>query len=598
MIFPIAGSPSPGPGIGSMMASSHRRWVSGGTAVAVVVLLTLAVYATMLGAPPFVGRIGGPNSAPNSGPITQENTEPGCSQPTMATSLLIPNYNPAKSVVVGDHVDVTFEFNASFATVNVTGLKVYTPTVFVTMPTVGGGSFPVTFNNHTFTMTGRQWTSFSYNKIVTSAFTFNSAKNATLSTQLIGTMADTLYGTLKLEWRWSWNVTFPNGSYLQGPWTVPTPTTQKGVWDPSIFEPAPYADLVSESPANDFVGSNYTMYFTGDVANRSLYFELESQTGVVWAEEWVHDNSTTNATFETNFTLLGGHQYLPPGLYIVHIHDQCVALLYSKRVTLTFAPIATIQIFTSPSTCGAVTLNGTAYLNGQDATVVPSPNSFTFGFINCRGFASSNYTHKGAIRITGSRLMEVNANGTFTANYRPTVPVIAVTPGKGPVGATVTVSGTGFSVSSPVGLVFDGISVTSCTVGSLTAGGPWESFSCAFPVPSGTSGTSVVATDQGNQTATATFKVTTLWIGVNVAKGPVGATVTVSGTGFSVSSPVGLVFDGVTITSCTNGSLTTGGTGAFSCTLAVPTGTSGTSVVATDVGGQSATVQFKVTTPP
>jgi hypothetical protein len=366
---------------------------------------------------------------------------------------------------------------------------------------------------------------------------------------------------------------------------------------PSIFEPAPYVDLVAESPSHDLIGSNYTMYLGGDVAGRSFFIELETPTGVVWAEAWVHDNSTTNATFEANFTLLGGHNYLYPGLYIVHIHDSCVALLYSKRVTLAYPTIASIQILTMPSSCGTVTLNGTAYSNDQFANVVPSPNPYTFGFSGCKGFAISNYTYVGAIHIVGSRLMVVSANGTFTANYRPTAPVVSVTPGQGPVGAIVTVSGTGFSALSPVALVFDNVTITTCVAGSSLTTGVTGSFNCTFTVPTGTSGTSVIATDVGGQTATGTFKVTTPWVGISPKPGPVGAVVTVSGTGFSALSPVALVFDNVTITTCVGGSLTTGVTGSFNCTITVPTGTSGTSVVATNGYAQIATSTFTVTTP-
>jgi hypothetical protein len=50
----------------------------------------------------------------------------------------------------------------------------------------------------------------------------------------------------------------------------------------------------------------------------------------------------------------------------------------------------------------------------------------------------------------------------------------------------------------------------------------------------------------------------------------------------------------VTITSCSAGSLMTGTTGTFNCTLTAPNGTSGTSVVATDPGGQTATGTFTV----
>jgi hypothetical protein len=86
-----------------------------------------------------------------------------------------------------------------------------------------------------------------------------------------------------------------------------------------------------------------------------------------------------------------------------------------------------------------------------------------------------------------------------------------VTPGQGPVGSTVTVTGHGFSVSTPIAsLVFDGVSITSCVIGSLTTGtiAP-GGFNCTFSVPSGTSGTAVTATDAGGASAVATFLVST-----------------------------------------------------------------------------------------
>ena len=192
--------------------------------------------------------------------------------------------------------------------------------------------------------------------------------------------------------------------------------------------------------------------------------------------------------------------------------------------------------------------------------------------------------------VTATDVSSKTATGSFTV----TTPAITVTPGQGPIGATVTVSGTGFSVSSGVGLVFDSKVITACTSGSLMSSAS-GAFSCTFSVPSGTTGTTVKATDVGGQHATGTFKVTKPKITVTPKKGAVDATVTVSGTGFSVSSVVGLVFDGVTISSCTSGSLTTSSAGAFSCTFSVPSGTSGTTVTATDVGGQTATGKFTVT---
>jgi hypothetical protein len=193
-----------------------------------------------------------------------------------------------------------------------------------------------------------------------------------------------------------------------------------------------------------------------------------------------------------------------------------------------------------------------------------------------------------------------------TTMFTVTTPTLSASPYQGPVGATVNVTGHGFSVRTPVGsLVFDGVTISSCQTGSLTTGqfpGWPGGFSCTFPVPSGTSGTTVTATDVVGVSATATFTVTTPTLSTSSHQGPVRATVTVVGHGFSVDTPLAsLVFDGVTITSCVSGTLATGVVatwpGGFNCTFLVPSGTSGTTVTATDVSGAYATAKFTVTAP-
>ena len=374
--------------------ASRRRWVGVGFVAAVVVVVVLAGCATLIGIPASASLAPALTSPSGSGLLPASAISSGCNPSaerySTPTALLIPNSNPSVNVVPGDHVNVTFEFQVNAETIrpNAVGIQVYTPTVFITMPTIGGTDFPVTFNNYTFTITGPQWISLSFNKLVTSNFTFNPAQNASLSTQKVGTMADTPYGTLKLQWRWTWNVTTPNGSYAQGPWTVPTLTTKHDAWLPSIFKPAPYVDLESESPGQDLIGSNYSMYLGGDVAGRAFYIEFESESGVLEGAEWVYDNATTNATFLANVTMLGFGHYLYPGLYLVHIHDSCGAMLYSKRVTLSYPATATIQFFTTPTGCGTITFNGIVYSGGQSAVVVPSPTRTPSGSTPAKGTPS------------------------------------------------------------------------------------------------------------------------------------------------------------------------------------------------------------------
>ncbi len=409
----------------SASSGDRRRGPATWTAVVVAGVVIVAAFAALVGAPAWGALASVPTAAPNTGFATAGAIAPGCNPESAKyatpTALLIPNANPSLSVTPGDHVNVTFEFKVDAESIkpNAVGINVYTPTVFTTLPLSGGGSYPATFNNHTFTIPGPTWVPLSYDKLVTSNVTFLAGATATLSTQKVGIMADTPYGTLKLEFRWSWNVTYPNGTYVQGPWTVPTLTFNQGVVLPSIFKPAPYVDLTNESPANDYIGSVYTMDLSGDVSDRNFYIEFETEAGALKAAEWQNDTASTNATFVATITLLGFGGSLTPGLYLVHIHDSCGAMLYSKRVTLTYAPSATVNFVTNPTGCGTITFNGTAYTGGQSVNVTPGATPYTYAFHACKGYTIANWSFEGALRQGAASNVVVSASGTFIANFKP-----------------------------------------------------------------------------------------------------------------------------------------------------------------------------------
>ena len=253
-------------------------------------------------------------------------------------------------------------------------------------------------------------------------------------------------------------------------------------------------------------------------------------------------------------------------------------------VTVTAAGFAstdtTIAVMIGSTTLCTITASG----GGGKCTFVPtSSNGFTFstgGTVN-------------TVTATGPAAEDVQ-----TATFTGTTPAITVTPGRGPVGSTVTVVGTGFPVNTALAsLLFDGVAISSCASGSTTADGAGQ-FSCQLRVPTGTSGTSVSATASTGQVASGTFTVTTPAIALSPEQGPAGSEVTVAGTGFSTDATLqSLVFDGVAITSCASGSLATTAAGSFDCQFTVPAGTSGTSVVATDPGGATASGTFAVTIP-
>jgi hypothetical protein len=388
-----------------------------------VLLLVVAGYIAVLESI-AAGDAPAAPGASDTGFVGANSIPPGCN-PTQGagfpdrTALQIPDQDPSINVGAGDHVNVTFEFNATAATVPLSGLNVYTPTIFVTMPKTDGTNFPVTFSSHNFTFSSSPWTSLSVDKLVTGNFTFNGSATGTLSTQKIGTMADTPYGTLMMQWRWSWNVSSPNGSYDQGPWSVPTSTIKTGFWLPSIFKPAPYVDLVSESSPNETIGSTYVENLTGDLAGRSFYFEMETPIGVVVDTKWVTDGMRTNATYSAKFPLIGTDGSLLPGKYLVHIHDSCGAMLYSKSVVLSYSPSATIEIFTNPADCGAVMINGMSYTDGQDATIAPSATAYELNYQACVGSAFSSVARTGGVYFPSPGLVVISWNGSLTASFVP-----------------------------------------------------------------------------------------------------------------------------------------------------------------------------------
>jgi hypothetical protein len=165
------------------------------------------------------------------------------------------------------------------------------------------------------------------------------------------------------------------------------------------------------------------------------------------------------------------------------------------------------------------------------------------------------------------------------------VSIIGFTPKSGPVGTTVTISGTAFSTTASENTVkFHG---TNAVVSSATA------MQLVSTVPSGaTTGPITVTTPSGSATSSTSFTVTTssgapTITGFNPTIGNVGAAVTVSGTNFDTPANDKLKFNlgFATVSSATGTSLST----------TVPAGaTSGHVTLATPMGNAVSSADFFV----
>ncbi len=159
---------------------------------------------------------------------------------------------------------------------------------------------------------------------------------------------------------------------------------------------------------------------------------------------------------------------------------------------------------------------------------------------------------------------------------------ITLSPGTGPVGTAVAVTGSGFNGVN-FRVTYDGAEVARGTIFGGTV-------VTAFTIPTSTKGLHTVAvTDDATPpvTAQATFKVTPS-ISLHPTTGAVGTTVTVSGKGFTATEPdIKITYDG---TEQKTG-ITADGFGSWTATFTVPASAKGEHKV---VGFSTTTLEIEV----
>ena len=251
---------------------------------------------------------------------------------------------------------------------------------------------------------------------------------------------------------------------------------------------------------------------------------------------------------------------------------------------------------TSGNVGATVTITGTGFGSPQGTSYV------SFGSVKATDYTSWSDTQvackvpsgvSGSINVTLTTGGGTSNSKSFTVVPPPVVPQVSgISPTSGNVGATVTVTGTGFG--SPQGTSY--VSFGSVKATSYTS---WSDTQVACKVPSGVSGSvNVTLTTGGGTSNSKSFTVVPPPVvpqvsGISPTSGNVGATVTVTGTGFG--SPQGtsyVSFGSVKATDYTSWSDT-----QVACK--VPSGVSGSiNVTLTTDGGTSNSKSFTVVPPP
>ncbi|SHI91508.1 hypothetical protein SAMN02745146_1901 [Hymenobacter daecheongensis DSM 21074] len=241
--------------------------------------------------------------------------------------------------------------------------------------------------------------------------------------------------------------------------------------------------------------------------------------------------------------------------------------------TPTSGPVGTVITLTGTDFAGAtaVTISGTNAptftVNSNTQIVVTVPAGATSGAISVTTPAGTGFS---------------TTNFTVTAPS-PTPPTIAsFTPASGPVGTSVTITGTNFTGVTAVS--FNGIAATFTIVNATTI---------TATVPTGaTTGTIAVTNPDGTATSATSFTVTAsapTIASFTPASGPVGTSVTITGTNFTGATAV--AFNGTAATTFNVVNATT-------ITATVPAGaTTGTIAVTTPGGSATSATSFTVTIP-
>ncbi len=244
-------------------------------------------------------------------------------------------------------------------------------------------------------------------------------------------------------------------------------------------------------------------------------------------------------------------------------------------------------------TSGAISSQLTVTGNGYSASsnisffIDDVPISTTAATASAKGsFTLSNFTIP-SISFGSHTLKATDAGGgsavaTFSASQSMTI-----SPTSGAAGTQMTISGKGFEASKNIAITFRGITAltTPPTVVSDAAG----NFSASMTLPASAGGPQPIGVSDGTNSGSANFTVSSTST-INVNRGNIGTSVSVTGAGFNAGSPVVVRWDAAQVAQTTADA-----TGAFSATFRVPPSKGGEHTVTVFDGTTTKNFTFTVT---
>jgi hypothetical protein len=405
--------PSTGPPPGLF---ARRPWLA--VALGVVAVLVAVSLTAPAAAPTSAAPAGG-----SSASFTAASSSVTCNKvkSIAPSSLFLSAKAPLKNLVkngtiVGQLELEVVNFNSTNGSV-----PLELPSIFYKFPLAAGGNFSFDLAPMNFTVSSWGWTnatSLERTAVVPNGLVYRNDSYATLTSMKVAIMASDPYGSITLEARWRWANTATAGHTVFNDWSVPSNVSRSNPTDlPSIFYPASYADLTNSTGSVATIGANYSATLAGPGIGGQLFFlEMEYASGKV-VQDYGQTAPANATSFVVTIPVINYNGALTPGLYLVHIHDACGALLYNKLIHAVFPAHATIDFAITPSVCGPIAFNGTSFANGTSGTFTPSTTSYNFSIPVCKGHSFHTWVTTGGLHIVSSGKLEVSASGTFEVEY-------------------------------------------------------------------------------------------------------------------------------------------------------------------------------------
>jgi hypothetical protein len=329
---------------------------------------------------------------------------------------------------------------------------------------------------------------------------------------------------------------------------------------------------VASGPYNTFVSVTGTAFLS------ATPFSVNFGTGTTYVQTVGQGVTSSSGGFTIDFWVPN----YPGGNYTI------TAAAGAASATTTFTVTDTIAVDKSSGKVGdTITVSGQGFTQSRNITVyfdngaagtTPSDpaGSFTMVIAVPDAFRGAH-----TLRVADYTGYSTNTL-SFTVN-----PSIAVSPEKASIGGQISVSGKGFTASSPMSFSLDNTNLTSNV--NTTASGNFAATSLTIPAISAGSHTLKV-TDGSGAAVTSTVS-TTNTLSVSPDTGPIGTKVSVQGKGYGNDSRVTITYNGAAVNT-DPAVVTADGAGNFTASFLSPSLPAGTYAIAAKDSVNLSSVSF------